>query len=322
MQINLNHLYTFFLVVNSGSLSEASEKLFVTEPAVSMQVKSLEREVGQKLLERKGNELRPTELGEIVYAYCKKIFCTVFEMTRALDVYRDAKTGILKVGMAKSLLNYLMPLVLPPFMDRHPTMRIQFEEGSTLDLMDGLVSRNYELIVTAKIPHPRKIVDSVPFTTSRLFLVGSPRNPLSRKGRITIEELSKIPIILKDSRSATRYIVLNELERVGVKPRLCVESDNLDFIRKLVKEDKGFSFLSDLCIRDDVKRRELKIIEVEGLKLEYRIDIFFLKNRTLSACGKAFFDYLLSIRRDELLDILRELEGKSRTSRKGVSNLS
>lgn len=286
--------------------------MFVTEPAVSMQVKSLEKQLGQKLLERVGNELRPTELGEIVYGYCKKIFCTVYEMTNAIADFRDAKTGVLKVGMAKSLLNYFMPLVLPPFMDRHPSMRIQFEEGSTMDLLDGLVNRSYELAMTARIPHPKKLVDSVPFTTSRLFLVGSPRNPLSRKGRITIEELAKVPIILKDSKSATRYIVLRELERVGVRPRLCVESDNLEFIRKLVKEDKGFSFLSDLCIMEDVKRKELRIVEIEGLELEYKIDIFFLKNKTLSACAKMFFDYLLSIRKERLMDILKEM-GRTRT---------
>lgn len=309
MFINLNQLYTFFVVINSGSFAKASEKLFITEPAVFMQIKSLEQQLGHKLIDRNGKDLKLTDLGEIIYNYCKKIFCLVYEMQNVINDFRDLKLGILKIGMAKVLLHHLMPFILPTFMDRYPNIKIQLEEASTMDLINGLINRNYELIMTSKIPSLKKEnLNFVSFTSSCLYLVGSPKNPISQRGYIDLKELSKIPVILKDKRSITRHIVMETFKRLGIKPFILLESNNLDFIKRLVQEDKGFSFLSDLCIREELKKGELKVIKIDNLKMEYHLDIIYLKNRTLSIHAKTFLDYLMSIKKDNVCEIINEFE--------------
>lgn len=310
--INLNQLYTFFVVVNSGSLSKASERLFITEPAISLQIKSLEQQIGYRLLDRIGKELKPTDLGQLVYEYCKKIFSFVQELDILIENFKDTKSGILKLGMAKSLLNYFMPTILPPFMEKYPAIKVLLEEDSTMSLLDGLINRNYELVLSARIPYPKKLVDFVPFTRSNLYFIGPPKNFLDLKEPLKIEQLHHLPIIGRDKRSAIRYIMMNILQRAGIKPRIFLEVANTELIKELVKEGKGFSFLPDLCIREEIKKGELRIIPIEGLNLSFEIDIFFLRKRTLSPQAKLFLDYLLSIKKDEIYEIVDDLAQKLR----------
>lgn len=308
--LNLKQLHTFYILVTSGSLSKASERLFITEPAVFMQVRSLEQHIGYKLIDKMGREIRLTDLGEIVYGYCKKIFSSVEEMKTVIEEFKEKRAGVLRLGMAKSLLNYFMPVILPPFMERYPNVKVQLEEDSTMGLMDGLLNSSYELVLSARIPYPRRLVAFVPFTTSRLYLIASPQNGLKEKGPIKVEELRTIPIIVRDKRSAVRYIVMSTLERAGIRPPISLEAGNTELIKQLVKGDKGFSFLPDLCVRDEVRRKELSIIEIDGLDLVFNIDIFYVRNKDLSTQAKSFLDYLLSIRKGEIIKTVEEIESR------------
>jgi len=310
--VNLKQLHTFYTLVTSGTLAKASERLFITAPAVFMQVRSLERHIGYKLIDRMGREIKLTDLGEIVYGYCKRIFSSVEEMKTVIEEYMEKRAGVLRLGMAKSLLNYFMPIILPPFLERYPHIKVKLGEDSTMGLMDGLLNNSYELVLSARIPYPKRLVGLVPFTTSRLYLIASPSSPLNEKRPIKVEELKTIPIIVTDKRSAVRYIVMSTLQRAGIDPPIPLEAGNSELIKQLVKTGRGFSFLPDLCVREEIRRKELSIIDVDGLDLIFNIDIFYVKKKTLSTQARFFLDYLLGIKRVGIEEIVEEIEKRVR----------
>ena len=108
--MNLNQLRALYCVVKTGSFAKAAEELFVTEPAVYIQVRSLERDMGFTLLDRFGKELHPTEMGKLLYNYGEKIFSLVEEATQAVHELQDLKRGSLRLGAAKALAQYMEAL--------------------------------------------------------------------------------------------------------------------------------------------------------------------------------------------------------------------
>ena len=119
--MNLNQLKAFYTVIKAKSFSRAAEELCVTEPAVFIQVRSLERHIGFTLLDKFGKELRPTEIGKVLYDYGEKIFTLADEATKAIEELQDLKRGSLRLGVTQALAQYLMPLLIPSFQDRYPT---------------------------------------------------------------------------------------------------------------------------------------------------------------------------------------------------------
>ncbi|NTW35697.1 MAG: LysR family transcriptional regulator [Syntrophobacteraceae bacterium] len=129
--MNLNQLRAFYMVIKTGSFSGAAEELCVTEPAVFIQVRSLERLLGFTLLDKFGKELRPTEAGRILYDYGEKIFTLVEEATKAVQELQDLKKGSLRLGVTQALAQYLMPLLISVFQDKYPHIAVYMDGSSS-----------------------------------------------------------------------------------------------------------------------------------------------------------------------------------------------
>ncbi len=168
-----------------------------------------------------------------------------------------------------------MPLLLSTFMEKYPHIRFQCGEGSSFELIEKLLNKNYDFVIGGKIYFPEEKINSILFTTSQLLLVGSP--DINGKREMFPQQLAEIPLILRDEGSATRYIVLKELEKLKIKLNVIIESHNVELIKDLVKRGKGFAFLPEISIMKELKRKELKVIKIKGVNLKYEVHIFFLK---------------------------------------------
>ena len=149
--MNLNQLRGFYTVLKTGSFSRAAEELCVTEPAVFIQVRSLERHLGFTLLDKVGNEPHPTAAGEFC-EYGEKIFTLVDE---ASMLFRDCRSqhGHLRVGVTQALAQYLMPVLIPGFQDRHPHITVSMD-GEFCGLVEGILQQRYEQAIVARVPYP------------------------------------------------------------------------------------------------------------------------------------------------------------------------
>ncbi len=289
--MNLNQLRALYSVIKTGTFAKAAEELFVTEPAVYIQVRSLERDLGFTLLDRFGKELRPTEIGKLLYDYAGKIFSLVDEATNAVKELQDLRKGSLSLGAAKTMAQYLMPIIVSSFQDRYPQIAIHLDERSSRELVEGIMQHWFELAIVARVPYSERI-DIIPFTTDELILVASPRCKLRKKGCVSLQMLAAEPLIFTDARSATKFNIWQEFEKRGLKPAAIIEAGNTEFIKFMLKKDKGYSFLSSICVRDEIGRGELVAIDLDEGVFTMNIDIIHLKGKTLSPAAAAFLNFL------------------------------
>jgi DNA-binding transcriptional LysR family regulator len=294
--MNLNQLKAFYTVIKAKSFSRAAEELCVTEPAVFIQVRSLERYIGFTLLDKFGKELRPTEIGKVLYDYGEKIFTLADEATKAIEELQDLKRGSLRLGVTQALAQYLMPLLIPGFQDRYPHVAVYMDGSSSRGLVEGILQHRYELAVVARVPYPERIT-FIPYTQDEILLVVSPHHGLAKKKKVSFEELAKEQVILTDAKSAVKFSVWKEFEKRGLQPAAIIEAGNIEFIKQWVEKGKGYSFLASVCVREEIKRGALSAIPLEEGDFAMDIDIIHLKGKTLSPAASKFL-YFMQENRD------------------------
>ncbi len=208
--MSLNQLRAFYTVLKTGSFSSAAEALCVTEPAVFIQVRSLERHLGLTLLDKIGRELKPTEAGKVLYEYGEKIFTLVDEAARAVQELQDLKHSHLRVGVTQALAQYLMPIFVSDFQDRHPHIAVSMDGG-----FPGVGGRDsqhrYELAVVAQVPYPDRIT-FIPYTRDDILLIVSPIMPGKKEESVLIRAYQRA-VILTDAKSAVKFSVWKGFER-------------------------------------------------------------------------------------------------------------
>lgn len=288
--INLNQLRAFYSVAKTGTFSKAASELFVTEPAVFVQVRSLERFLGFKLLDKFGKDLTPTETGKILFDYADRIFGLVDEAEKAIKDVQDLKSGDLRVGSAGALSQYLMPIIIPAFQEQYPKIHVHLYEASSGDLVRGVVAHDFELAVVARVPYPDQI-ESIPISKEEILLVTSPRSKLAAKPRCSLKDLSASPMICRNIGSATGQAVCREFEKINLRPFAVIEANNTEFIKNLVENDKGVSFLARSCVVKEVERGDLAVITLEEGPFFLDIDMIYLRGKTLSPAASTLVSF-------------------------------
>jgi DNA-binding transcriptional LysR family regulator len=298
--LNLNQLRAFYSVVRMGSFSKAAEELFVTEPAVFVQVRSLEQWLGFKLFDRAGKDLSLTETGRLLFEYAERIFSLVDETERVIKEVTTLKSGDLRLGATNALAQYLMPILISAFREHHPKIQVHLYEGSSSELVKGVLGHDYEAAIVARVAYPKKI-ESIPLSREEILPVASPANALASKDTCSLEELNGSPMICRDLGSATRQAMWREFERRHIKPSAIIEAGNTEFIKNLVAKDKGISFLARICVMKEVEQGTLAILPLEGGPFFLDIDMIHVKGKSLSPAASTFLSFLRLVSRSENL---------------------
>ena len=305
LEINLSQLRCLCATLKTGSFSKAADELCVSEPAVFVQVRSLERFIGFKLVEKFKKELVPTEVGKIMYDYGEKIFGLVEEATSAVRELRDLKGGYLRLGVTRVICQYLMPSVISLFQDQYPRINVHLDEGRSQELVEGVVRHRYEIAIVAKVPYPKEI-NAISFSRDEVWLVVSPDNQLLRKKKVSFQELAEEPVIFADSGSAIRSAIQNAFEKRGLKPLATIEAADVEFIKRLVRQGKGYSFLASLCVRDEIREGELATVALDEGQFSLDIDVIHLREKALSPAASAFLHFLQENRKTNKLGKLTD----------------
>ena len=303
--MNLNQLRVFYYVIKMGAYSKAAIELCVTEPAVFIQVRLLEGYVGFTLINRFGKELRLTEIGKLIYKYAEKIFTLVDDLTIEVNELKELKKGSLRLGSTRAIAQYIMPIIISSFQDRHPHTSIHLVEKGSQELVDDVMQHLLDMAIVARVPYPEQI-NVIPFSKDSILLVTAPKNKLSKKRNISFKDLVKEPLICTDARSAIKFAIWKEFEKRDLHPSVVIEAGNIEFIKQLVKKDKGSSFLSSVSVRDEIDKGELSAITLKDEKFSIDIDVIHLKGKTLSPMAATFLNFLQEHRHSDRLWKLAE----------------
>jgi len=289
MQINLNHLRIFYYAARERNLTKAAEALFVTQPAVTMQIKALEQYLEVPLFRKRGKFLELTDEGSVLYKYAEKIFGIVDEMEHALKGFASLTHGSLIIGTTRSFARHLMPSLLSGYQEKFPGIKVSLEVGSSTEIAEGVAAFKYDLAIVGRIPLPSK-VKAIPFKLEEFCVVASPYHPLAKKGAVSWEELEKEPIIIREPGSGSRHFMLSLLASHGVKPSVLLEAGSVEFIKEYVIQSRGISFLYKPEIEREAEMGLLKPLKLGDEPLYIETIIVVPDGVTLSPASRAFLE--------------------------------
>lgn len=272
----------------------AAKKLYITQPAVTAQVKLLEDYCNLKLFKKKGRRLYLTDEGKTLYDHVRNIFKYEKEIESVIEEMRELKRGVLRLGTSKAYARYFMPTLLTHFREAHPHIRIHLDEGSAQDMIQSLLDLENEVAFIAKVEdHPS--LRFIPFSHEELVLVVPPNHRLASYDGISLVSLADEPIIMKERGSGTRKLVDHLFEHAGVAPNILMETSNTEFIKELVQRGDGVSFVIREAVAAEIQEKKLTTVPIEGERFFLDVSIAYLKNQPLSRPAQAFLANLPKI---------------------------
>jgi DNA-binding transcriptional LysR family regulator len=297
--LNFNQFRVFYYAAKNLSFTAAAGELFISQPAVTAQMKSFEEFCSLKLFKKRGRRIYLTDEGKSLYAYAAKIFKYEKEIEHTIDDMRELKRGILSLGTTKAYARYFMPLMITTFHKSYPNIKIQLNEGSSLEMIHSLLNFKIEVAVIARTEDNPEI-HFFPFSQEEMVVIVSTDHHLSREKAITFQELSAEPFIMKEKGSGTRKLVEELFEAEQCTPDTLMETSNTEFIKQLVQRGEGVSFVVREAVAAELKEKKLIAVPLKGPTVYLDVNIAYLKDQVLSPPARAFVDTLIGLKSDDL----------------------
>ncbi len=297
--INLNQLRAFYQVAKCQNVSIAAENLFVSQPAVTAQVKLFEENCGLKLFKKKGRNLHLTDEGKTLYKYARKIFEYERKIEDAVGQMKELKQGVLRLGSARTYARYFMPLLLTGFREAYPNIKIHLDEGSSREMIHSLRELKNEVVIIARV-EDNPDISFIPFSREEVVLLLSPDHRLARKKSLVFEQLAQEPIILKDHGSGTRRLVDELFIQNSCTPNVLIETEDAEIIKLLVQHGEGISFLVREAVSVELQAKKLATVPIKDQNIFLDVSIAHLKNQPLSPPAKAFLTSMKNLGTKEM----------------------
>lgn len=296
--LNFNQLRVFCQAARYLSCTKAAEKLYITQPAVTAQVKQLEDACNLKLFKRKGRRIFLTDEGKTLYDYAVKVFEYEKEIESIIVEMKELKRGILRLGTTKAYARYFMPFLITGFRDAYPHVKIYLDEGSSLDMIRSLIDLKNEVALISKT-EDNADVRFIPFSQEELVLITAPDHSLARRKSVLARDLKDEPIIMKERGSGTRKVVNELFAKKDLTPNILMETSNTEFIKQVVERGDGVSFVVREAVAAELEEGKLASVPMRGQKVYLDVSIAYLKGQHLSPPAHAFLDLLLNIAEGE-----------------------
>lgn len=246
-RLSLDRLRAFAHVVELGSFSAAAERLEVTQPAISLQVRQLEQDVGVCLVERVGRRVTPTAAGEELLGHARRIDASVSEALEAMTRHATGVIGRVRLGTGATACIYFLPRVLRTLRLKFPSLNIVVSTGSTADMLKALEDNTIDIgLVT--MPAPGKIFDVRPIVDDEFVAIASRDGRASLPSKVTPAVLAEHPVVLYQSGAHTRQLIDQWAMRAGVSLKPVMELGSVEAIKELVGAGLGWSVVPSLAL--------------------------------------------------------------------------
>lgn len=252
--MELRQLRYFVAVAESGNISRAAKKIFLTQPALSRQVKALEDEIGQCLLERQAHSIRLTPVGESLLREARELLQHADQM---LERVRSTGRGVrLRVGYAPSLATGMLSAAVESFTQAHPNARVELFDLASKEMLAGLESENLDVVVTVGQQHETRGLVWTPLARTAWQLAISRSHPLAQRKRVTPAEVAAEPLLVYCQRDYPEYweIISGWLGEHRLRPRIGGEYDGVDSLMAAVESGLGVAVVTTRTA-DRVPRR-------------------------------------------------------------------
>lgn len=286
--MDFDQLETFVEVARLCSFSRAAEKRFRTQPAVSSQIRALEEEVGARLLDRSGGKVSLTASGKLFLRYAeetldgRKAICTAIAETERVP------RGEIVVGANEGTCLHILPEVFAEFKRNYPDVSVSIKRSDYAKTLESVIDNSVDFgVVSLPVTDARLTV--VPVHRDELVIIAPPQHPLARLSSASVEEVSRYPLLVPKS-GHTRDALENLFHERRLKPRLSMELDSSELLKRFVAADVGVGFIARSNVAEDVQAGILAIIQIADAQIRRDLALVFRKDKALSRAALAFID--------------------------------
>ena len=291
--MDTRQLAAFCTVVERRSFSQAAEQLGVTQPAVSLQIRSLEKRLGLQLLDRSGRRVEPTEAGRRLYRSAQRLLAVEQQLLAELGEEAEGElAGRLELGASTGPGGTVMPVVLAEFQQLNPGVHVALSVSDTQRVVEQVARRELELGVVGAARRHRGVVFE-PFFRDEVVLA-VPRGHRFADRTVSLDELQSEPLVLMQEGAGVRQVIDDELRAAGVRLRdfdVRLELGLQESARSAVLGGFGVTFISKSAVEADVKAGTLAIARVQGLDPSREISLVRASGRAETRVAQAFVDF-------------------------------
>ena len=296
----LEQLVILRAVAKGGSFKNAAQSLFLTQPAVSLQIQNLEKQLKTNLFDRTKKQIELTEAGTLLLRYSNRILALCEESSRVLDDLSELQSGKLVIGASQTTGTYLMPKIIGLFQQKYPNINVQLNVDSTRKVAWHLMNRQVDIgIVGGKIPKElRKILEITPYVEDELALIVPPSHPYVKLECIKKEDLYDLKFISLNSYSTIRTVVDDTLSKNGfdvTRLKVEMELNSIEAIKNAVQSSLGAAFVSVSAITKELELNLLNCVRIEDVKINRKLCIILNPNRYKSKASENFTKEILTL---------------------------
>ena len=291
--MDTRQLAAFCAVVERKSFSQAAERLGVTQPAVSLQVRSLEKRLGRKLLDRSGRRVEPTEAGLALYRGAQRILALEGQLIDELEAGEQGELrGALEVGASTGPGSTVVPVLLCEFQGENPGVAVSLSISDTQSVVDRVAERELELGVVGAARRHRGVVFE-PFFRDEVVLACPPGHRFAGR-TISLDQLREEPLIVMQEGAGVRQVIEDELRRAGTRLRDLEPRFELglqESVKSAVAAGHGVTFISGAAIEADLAAGTLETARVKGLEPAREISVVRSAGRSPTRAAEAFLEF-------------------------------
>lgn len=286
--MNFNQLRIFYAVAKNKSVTLAAKELFLTQPAVSIQIHLLEEDYGVKLFNRSGKGITITEEGKLLLSYAERIFNLSVEMEEALWQMKSLDRGRLKIGSSRTIGSYYLPQLFEIFKLKYPHIEIQMDISNSSRVIEGILSLQNDIGFIG-IDYFHKNLVLKPFIKERLVLITPTDHELTHKKAISYKDLNGQKMIMREKGSGTMELIKQELIKNKVSVETVMELGSNEAIKRAVEAGLGVSIISNNVVKREKDQGRIKVLHFSSNKDIIRyFYIIYHKDKYLSDLLKAF----------------------------------
>ena len=290
--VTLRQLRVFASVARHLSFIRAAEELSLTPPAVSMQIKELEAQVGLPLFDRSSRSVSLTTVGEYVLAHTRRVLAVLRDAEDMVARFRGLQGGMLDVAMV-STAKYFLPRMLALFRDEHPGIEIRLQVGNNRDQVVALMQQGEVELAIMGRPPMEWATRAEPFAMHPHVLVTSVDHPFARMEQVPARALTGEGFIMREPGSGTRAALDEYMQAQHITPRVVMQMSSNEAIKQAVMAGMGVSLLSRHTIALELDHGLIAMPEVEGLPVMRRWHVVNTLGKTLSPAAEAFRYFIL-----------------------------
>ena len=291
MHLTLQQLKLFESVSRLSSYTRAAEELFLTQPAVSIQIKRLETQAGLPLFEKVGKKIFPTAAGKAMYSASVDILNRVEDLKITIEKLEGTVQGSLQLSVV-STAKYFLPNLLGAFLQQYPDVVPKLKFTNRARVIERLVNNDDDFVIMGKVPEDDSM-EAYPFLNNILGIVAPTDHPLANKKNIAVAELVNHRFLNREIGSGTRHVFDQLLEKHGVQIEPYMELGSSEALKQAVMAGLGITVLSLHSVQLELEVNKLTVLDVEGFPLKRRWYAVHLKGRKLSLVARTFLDFIL-----------------------------